>query len=234
MKNGIVCLALLGLVWSGHGGENPTAANPTNLLSINAVVSEVLNSNRALRAAGARLEAMDARVPQATAWDDPRVGVDVERSGTGFSTYRDTEWMAAQSIPITGKNRLRGRVATAEAFAAYAELRRLELELTARARSAYFRLANAYAQLEVNLKNELLLKQFSEVSRAKYEFGTRNQADIFIAESDLAKNQETRLDLERQISDEQSRLNVLMNRPPQAPLGASRAGAGFTLRIRPH
>ena len=220
MKNGILCLAFLVLLWRGQAAdEKQPVAETATLLSINAVVSEVLNNNPALRAASARLEAMEARVPQERAWDDPRVGVDVERSRTGFATYNDTEWMASQTIPLTGKNILRGRAASAEAFAAYAELRQVELELTARARAAYFRFANAYAQLEVNRRNDLLLKQFSEVSRAKYEFGTRNQADIFIAESDLAKNLEARIDLERQLSDEQSRLNVLMNRPAQSPLG---------------
>ena len=220
MKRGILCLAMLGLVWNGQAAdERPLSVAETNLLSLDVVVSEVLSNNRALRAAGARWEAMEARVPQARAWDDPRVGVDVERSGTGFASYRDNEWMVSQTVPLTGKNRLRASAASAEAVATFAELRRLELDLTARARSAYFRLANVYAQLEVNQRNETLLKQFSEVSRAKYEVGTRNQADIFIAESDLVKNEEMRVDLDRQLSDEQSRLNVLMNRPPQTPLG---------------
>ena len=43
------------------------------------------------------------------------VGVDFERMGTTrFGMYSDAEWMAAQSLPITGKNLSRGRAAEAK------------------------------------------------------------------------------------------------------------------------
>src|SRR5256885_11248385 len=49
------------------------------------------------------------------------------------------------------------------------------------------RLANAYEQLGVNRKNQELLKQFLEISRAKYETGKQSQADVLVAETDLAR-----------------------------------------------
>src|SRR5204863_353811 len=82
-----------------------------------------------------------SRIPQARAWQDPRVGVDVERYGTTrFDTFTDAEWMVGQEVPVSGKNRWRGRAAAAEADAAQVELRRRELELSALARGAYYRL----------------------------------------------------------------------------------------------
>ena len=74
------------------------------------VISVVLRQNPSIKAARAKWEAMKKRVPQARAWEDPRVGVDVERGNTTrFDTFRDAEWMIAQQIPISGKNLSRGR-----------------------------------------------------------------------------------------------------------------------------
>jgi outer membrane protein TolC len=127
--------------------------------------------------------------------------------------------MIEQALPLSGKNRLRGEAASAEAVNAFAEFHRRELDAIARARTAYYRLANAYAQLEINRKNAALLKQFAEISRTKYETGTHSQADVLSAETELAKLEEDTFDFQRQISEAQTQLNTLMNRPPQAPLG---------------
>jgi outer membrane protein TolC len=108
---------------------------------------------------------------------------------------------------------------TAEAGAAFEDLRRMELDVISRARIAYARLANGYAQLEVNRRNEDLLGQFVQISRSRYETGAATQADVLIAQTDAAKLSETRADIERQISEAQSALNVLLNRPAEAPLG---------------
>lgn len=192
----------------------------TNLLSLPEVVDEVLANNSSLKAARANWEAMKLRVPQARAWEDLKMGVDVERSGTTrFNMWSDTEWTVSQMIPLSGKNRKRAQAAAAAAAGVFEELRRKELGLSTQARAAYYRLANAYAQLDLNRKNVQLLQQFADISRAKYEAGTQTQADVLLAETDLAKQEEARFDLDRQISDGQSQLNVLMNRPVHQALG---------------
>ena len=185
------------------------------------VVRAVLRENQTLKAALAKWEMMKARVPQARAWEDLRAGVDwtAERSvNIPPNSFMDQTGMLEQEVPITGKNRSRSRVATAEARAAFEDLRRIELDLIMRARSAYARLANGYAQFEVNHRNSELLNQFVQISRSRYEAGVATQADVLLAQTDSAKLLEAQADIERQISQEQSALNVLMNRPAQAPL----------------
>ena len=200
--------------------ENLLPPGPTNALSLESVLNDVLSRNPTLKAAHANWEAMKQRIPQARAWEDLRAGVDVERAGTTrFDTYTDSEWMISQEIPISGKNRLRGRIAAADAAGAFLELYRREVDLTGRARAAYFRLANAYSQLDLNGRNLELWKQFTASTRSKYELGTQSQADVLIAETELGKLQETRFDFERQIAEAEAELNTLMNRPPQSPLG---------------
>jgi cobalt-zinc-cadmium efflux system outer membrane protein len=193
----------------------------TNSLSLDQVVGEVLSNNPSLKAARAEWEAMKERIPQARAWEDPRAGVDVNAGRfvtVPQNSFTDQRFMVEQTLPLSGKNRLRGQAAGAEAVNAFEAFRRRTLDATAQARTAYFRLANAYAQLELNRKNAALLRQFAEISRTKYEVGTHSQADVLSAETELAKLEENAFDFQRQISDAQTQLNTLMNRPAQAPL----------------
>jgi outer membrane protein TolC len=213
-----------------HGAELPGKERPSpkhvesrpsiGVLTIAEVTRTALANNASIKATRAKWEMMRARVPQAAAWEDPMIGADVERYGTTqFGTYTDIEYMVSQRIPFAGKNRSRARAADAEALATLEELRRQQLDVIMKARSGYFRLANAFAQLDVNRRNESLLEQFVEISRTKYQVGGQNQADVLLAETDLIRLQEQQRDLERTVSDAQSQLNVLMNRPARSPLG---------------
>ncbi|MDB6020688.1 MAG: czcC, partial [Pedosphaera sp.] len=151
----------------------------THTLSLAVVVSEVLSNNPSLKAARANWEAMKERIPQARAWEDPRAGVDVNIDrfvAVPQNSFTDQKFTVEQTVPIAGKNRLRGDAAGAEAVNALEEFRRRELDAVAKARMTYHRLANAYVQLEVNRKNASLLKQFVEISRAKYETGTHSES----------------------------------------------------------
>ncbi len=222
MKFRISLISLIGIL---AGASCATAADR---LSQRDVVTVALRENPRLKAAQSKWEMMKKRVPQARSWDDPMIGVDVERKGTTrFDTFSDNEWMASQSVPVSGKNLSRGRVAVAEAFATFEEVRRIELDVVSRAKAAFARLAGAYGLLEINRRNQELLKQFTEISRAKYESGTQTQADVLIAQTDLARLSEIRSLLERNVSDEQTQLNVLMNRPASSPLGRP-SGLDFT------
>src|SRR5215475_5836000 len=203
-----------------NAGDNPRLSN--GRFSQGELISIVLRDNPMVKASRAKWEMMKARVPQARAWEDLRAGGDfrVERSvNVPPNAFMDQTAMLEQEVPISGKNLSRGRAATAEARAAFEDFRRTELDAIMRARSAYARFANGYAQLEVNRRNTDLLDQFVQISRSRYEAGAATQADVLIAQTDAAKLLEMRADLERQISEAQSALNVLMNRPAQAALG---------------
>ena len=237
MKISIRCLVVCGSLWAGvlsvsPGADlQPSSSSLTNqttqesgtngFLSVEEVLRNVLANNPSLKAVRANWEAMKQRVPQARAWEDLRAGFD-SVAGRFVSippnSFTDQKLTVEQPIPLSGKNRLQGKAAEAEAIAAYGELRRRELDLTAKARTAFYRLANAEEQLRIVDRNVDLLNQFERISRAKYEAGTTLEADVLIAQTDLSKLQETRFDVLRQASDAQSQLNVLMNRPPQSPL----------------
>jgi len=218
----VILLATSLLLRNQSAGNGEAYGDAALRLSLGQVTSIVLENNPAIKEADSRWQAAIHRVRQANAWDDPRVVgesrvhryVDVSPSA-----FADQTLAIEQLIPITGKNLVRGRIASAEALSALEEVRRTQLDVIAKARATYFELANAYDQLEINGKNLTSLKQIADISRARYEAGLESAANVLTAETDYSKLQEARRDLERNLSDAQSQLNTLMNRDAFAPLG---------------
>jgi cobalt-zinc-cadmium efflux system outer membrane protein len=194
---------------------------PADGRALDSIVEEVLSNNPTLKAANSAWQAAKERIPQARAWADPRIGFDQRVArfvGVPPNSFADEKLVAEQTLPISGKNRLRGDAATAEAAGQLEALRRKQLDAVAKARAAFFRLANSYKQLEINRKNADLLRQFVEITRAKLSAGDQSQADVLSAETELAKLDESQFDFQRDISEAQTELNVLMNRRPNSPL----------------
>jgi len=206
-----------------HAPENGVSEAPLAArLSLTAVTRAVLENNPAIREADNRWRGAQERVRQATAWDDLKVSADSEFKrfvNIPPNAFTDQAVTVEQSIPLTGKNLSRGRIAAAEALSVYEDVRRTQLDVLAKAHAAYFRLANAYDQLAINQKNLTSLRQIADISRSRYEAGTDSAANVLVAETEHSKMLETRRDLERALSDAQSQLNALMNRDAFAPLG---------------
>ena len=206
----------------GQAASNSNeVVSAAQVLSLDDVVREVLTNNPSLKAATANWQAMKERVPQARAWADPRAEFDQKVArfvDVPPNAFSDEKLMVEQTLPVAGKNRLRGAAATADAAGAFEEWRRKQLDTVAKARAAWYRLANVYKQLELNRKNSDVLKQFAEISRASLAAGNKSQGDVLSAETELAKLDEAQFDFEREISEAGTELNVLMNRRPDSPL----------------
>src|SRR5437868_5802646 len=204
------------------GTDEP--GGPSRALSLREVTRIVSERNPAIREALRRWEAARQRVIQEGAWDDLKVsGTSKARRYVDVppNAFADQMVSVEQAIPISGKNRVRAQIAAADAITAFEQVRRQQLEVLTKARSAYFRLANASAQIELNRKNYESLTQIVEINRSRYEVGTQSAADVLMSETEAAKLLEVRRDLERNIAAEQSQLNVLMNRDAFAPLAVS-------------
>jgi outer membrane protein, heavy metal efflux system len=162
------------------------------------------------------------RIPQAAAWEDLKVGTDIVLGrfvSVPANAFTDQMVSIEQMIPLSGKNRSKERVAAAEALGAFEEARRQELDVIAKAKASYYQIANFYQLLDINHADEASLVQSVDATRAKFEVGTQGQADLLLVENERQKIIEARRDIEQKLSDEESALNVLMNRDPFAPLG---------------
>jgi cobalt-zinc-cadmium efflux system outer membrane protein len=214
-------LALTSIIRAQESGDAGAEASPSRI-SLREVTSIVLANNPAIQQALRKWTAAKARVTREAAWDDLRV------SGTSRAArfvdvapnaFTDQLLSVEQVIPLTGKNLARARIAAADAVAAFEQARREQLDVLAKTRASFFRLVNANAQLELNRKNLVSLRQIAEVSRSRYEVGKANAAEPLASEVEASKLLESEQDILRTISAEQSQLNVLMNRDAFAPLG---------------
>ena len=224
MKSLQVLLFSICFVNAARAAEK-TDAVETQSFTLASVIDVALRDNPSIKAALSRWTAMKARVPQAAAWDDPRVSADFNAArfvAVPPNAFMDQTVTLEQMIPISGKNRVRSRIAGAEALAAFEAVRRQQLDVITKVRASYLRLLKNYALLDLNEKNIASLRQIADVARSRYETGMESATDVLLAETEASKLQETRRDLERMISDEKSQLNILMNRDAFTPLGIPR------------
>jgi outer membrane protein TolC len=220
-------LLLLSTTLTLSVGAEPSAAaaeggGSKGYLSLGEVTSAVLANNPAIQQSLNKWSAAKARVTQEAAWDDLKVSGSSRAArfvDVAPNSFTDQMASVEQIVPLTGKNLVRARIAAADAVAAFEQARRTQLDVLAKARTSYFRLLNAFAQLELNRKNLVSLRQIAEVSRSRYEVGKSNAAEPLAAEVEASKLLESEQDILRNISAEQSQLNVLMNRDAFAPLG---------------
>src|SRR5438876_2885678 len=213
-------LALTSILRAAESGDSEPTDQRTRI-SLREVTSVVLANNPAIQKALKKWSAAKARVTQEAAWDDLKVSGNSRAArfvDVAPNAFTDQMVSVEQVIPLTGKNLVRARIAAADAIAAFEQARREQLDVLAKTRASYFRLANAYAQLELNRKNLVSLRQIAEVSRSRYEVGKANAAEPLAGEVEASKLLESEQDIVRNISAEQSQLNVLMNRDAFAPL----------------
>jgi cobalt-zinc-cadmium efflux system outer membrane protein len=216
----LLYLAFSSIIRAESGDVGPQAHHAR--ISLGEVTSVVLANNPAIQQALKKWSAAKARVTQEGAWDDLRISGNSRAArfvDVAPNSFTDQMASVEQIIPVTGKNLLRARIAAADAVAAFEQARREQLDVLAKTRASYFRLANAYAQLELNRKNLVSLRQIAEVSRSRYETGKANAAEPLAGEVEASKLLESEQDILRNISAGQSQLNVLMNRDAFAPLG---------------
>jgi outer membrane protein TolC len=222
MKLGLLVICSFGVTGLAQEPINMTRQTKAGQLNLNDAVAAALENNPSIKTARAKWESARQRIPQAAAWEDPKLSFNsllgrfVAISPNGFT---DQTLTVEQMIPLSGKNRSKERIAAAEAIAGFEDFRRQQLDVVAKTKASYFRLANVYVLLDLNDQEEATLSQTADASKAKFEVGTQSQADYLTAGVERQKITETRHDLEQKLSDEQTQLKVLMNRDPFSPLG---------------
>jgi hypothetical protein len=71
---------------------------------------------------------------------------------------------------------------------------RQELDVIAKAKASYSRLANLYQLLELNKSEEALLIELRDATQGKFEVSTQGQADLLLADNERQKILEVRRD----------------------------------------
>jgi outer membrane protein, heavy metal efflux system len=128
-------------------------------------------------------------------------------------------FMISQELPGRGKRELRAAVAEKDIALA-------ENDVTARTRQIVNEIKQAYATIfiarkaiDVHLESVDLLRQIADASQAKYTTGRISQQDVLKPVLELSKLHTDIVTFDEQANIATARLNMLLGRPPETPIG---------------
>jgi len=196
------------------------AEDKDNVLKIRWVIDEALMMNPELQSAKLRWSASTERISQEKALDDPILGFTYY--GEPVQTRvgeKQAGVMASQKIPFFGKLRLKGEVARNEAKVSGERYRVLERVIVARAKSAFYELYWVHKSIQIDEENRGLLQRFVKIAEVKYVTAKATQQDVLKAQVELSKVMNELITLEQLKETAMARINTLLNRHPDVPLG---------------
>ena len=218
----VVIAAVLMLFLSGGlSRAQDSDSQPGNRLVLQELIQEVLVRNPELAAARKQWEAATNRIAQAQSLEDPTLSVQLWNIPQPFKATQadNTIFGLSQNFPFPGKRSLKGDVASRSAEMTEQAVRAKERELVARLKQAYYDLFLAQKAVQIHHQQVDLLRQFVEITNAKFRAGKGSQADILKAQVELSLLFQHRPALDQRRVTTEVMLNTLLDRDPASPLG---------------
>lgn len=214
-------LAFAGLLaWAGITAAEPAVA--TNL-TLAAAVDLAIHDNPQLKSMRAQWEAMTERPAQAHALPNPMFkysGMDMADGGEWPNTG-EKRLMLDQEIPWFGKRTLREGIARQDAEVMQRELGAMTLEVVMMVKENYFDLYAVQRAVAITRDEEDVLKRMVTIAETLYATGERSQQDVIKAQAEITLLKQKRLELDVQETTLRAKLNTLLNRRADTPLGLS-------------
>jgi cobalt-zinc-cadmium efflux system outer membrane protein len=222
MKHLTIALLALTVTWLAFAVA--LAAEPVEIVSsltLDQVVAEALQKNPQLRSMRAKWEAMKERPVQERTLPNPMLAVKGENAPDNFSfpKTQETRVEVEQTFPWFGKLGLKGKVAEKEAEVMQREYEAMLREVMMMVKESYFDLYAVQRSLSITRSEEDVLKQMQKIAEAKYGVGEVTQQDVLKAQAEISMLQARILELEQQESVLKAKLNQLLNRRADSPLG---------------
>ena len=197
-----------------------TASVATNL-TLTSAVELAVRDNAELKSLRAKWEAMRERPAQAGALANPMLtygGMDMA-SGGAWPDTNEKRLMVEQEFPWLGKRGLRAGIAEKEAEAMQRELEAMTLEVVMRVKETYFDLRAIQRALAIVGDEGEVLRRMAKIAETMYASGERPQQDALKAQAEVTLLKQKLLELKARETTLKARLNTLLNRRADAPLG---------------
>lgn len=223
MKTRIVLLALLvaGTLQAGFGQAAET--KPTE--SLPELVKTALANNPEVAASSAHLRMLDYKAQQAGSLEDPMLMLKIQNGvitdPLNFRRDSMTQKVVgiSQQLPWFGKRALRSDVARREAEASHWNREERILDIVRGVKETYYQIYFTDKSLEILAKNTRILEDFITIAQNRYAVGQGVQQDIFKAQLEKSKLLDMEITLEQQRRGLEIRLNSLLYRPMDTPVG---------------
>ena len=190
----------------------------SNVLVESSAVEVAIRDNPNLAEMQARYNALSQVPLQMGTLPDPMVSLNAMNFPT--DTFdRDQEAMTqakigfSQVLPFPGKLSLKEEAAEFDALAAGYTVEEVRLQLIRNVKSKWWQLYYLNRALETVDINQTLLRQFITVAKTKYETGKGLQQDVLLAQLELSKLIDQKIQLQSIQRNQIIQLNILMDKP---------------------
>lgn len=196
-------------------------------VALKSLVEQALDRNPEIKAMARSFDAMRERVPQSKALPEPMLEYgyagninpippfDIQKGDP--SSARMLSF--SQELPFPGKLALKSQMAAREAESEWWNYEQTRLNVIAEVKDAYFDLFYLTKALETVTKNKDLLEKFAKIAEARYAVGKGIQQDVLKAQVEISKLIEQSTMLEQRRDTAIARINSLLYRNPEFPLG---------------
>ena len=191
-------------------------------LTLKAAIDEALAQNLELAALRAQVLVTRERPAQERSLASPMLEATIWQWPFNSINPANTNmymFMVNQELPGRGKRQLRAAVAENDIALARTDVTIRTRQVINEVKQAYAMLFIARKATEVHLASVDLLRQIADVSQAKYATGRISQQDVLKPVVELSKLHGDLLMFDEQAGIAAARLNVLLARAPEAPIG---------------
>jgi len=212
-----IALVALLLASGAVGAEEPM------VLTLQAATELAVQDNPDLARMLARAKAMADIPPQAGALPDPELSLSaMSLPVDNFDTRQEdmTQLLVGitQAIPFPGKLALREQAAAYEAATAAHNAQEVRRRLLGDVKAVWWLIFYLDRALGIVDSNQSLLHQFVDIARTKYEVGEGLQQDVLLAQLELSKLLDQKINLAALRRNAAAKLNALLDRPADSEL----------------
>lgn len=205
----------MGLVISSTGAAEPET------LTLRQLAQELRARNAQFIQAEQERQQIEARIPQALAWDQPMIGMEqapVPSNPANINRSQGMSYRLTQTMSFPGKKRLAADILEAEAGSAGAQIDGLYVDLLAELKRQYYQLLALQQQAEINRNTLERLNQVKQVAKVRYANNAAAFVDYMNAQVAQGSAENDVYQTQRQIEQTQQGLNTLIGRNPTQAL----------------
>ncbi|PPD48103.1 MAG: hypothetical protein CTY16_06225 [Methylobacter sp.] len=210
----------MGVAWGSALAETQPA-DP--ILTLDLAIARALAGNPGLAEVKARADAQAAIPSQDGSLPDPTIRFGALYLPTNSFNLRQDDFTMmevglSQDIPFPGKLALREKIAEHEALAAADSVKEAQLLLASEVKQSWWRLFYYGRALNLLDEAEIFFQQLVAIAQEKYKAGKGTQQDVMLAQLELSKLKQEKLELASLRHSQDARINALLNRTPETPV----------------
>lgn len=184
---------------------------------LDGLVAEALERNNDIKAMEVSIQGLRSKAVYEGSLADPQVGFAVSNFPLDSWNFKDEamtqkQIFVAQTFPWSGKRGLKSRSVELESDMMALRLKARKLSMARAVAGFYYDLGMASRSLEFNRDATRLIEKMIPVAQARYASGKGSRQDVLMAQIELDKRSNERLDLESRYRQTESRINGLLNR----------------------